>query len=161
MARRALHRLGSEGRAVASVVGASEAIPLKSGSVDLVLCVNCLEFVGDRASAFREVRRVLGKGGTAIVGVMNVQSPWELTRRLKAPFVSASRSYYRRGRFFSSPELRARLESAGLEPVEEAFAVHFPPVRSPLESFYGAFESTLGRWFPARGAVILTRSVAR
>jgi len=161
MARRAYARLGAEGRDVRSVVGACSEIPLASGVADLILCVNCLEFVEDRQAAFRELGRVLAKGGTAVVGVLNVESPWELTRRIRAPFMRDNGTYYRNARFFRARELREDLEGAGFDVREVVFAVHFPPFRSPVSSFYRACERSLGRWMPGRGAMILARAVAR
>jgi ubiquinone/menaquinone biosynthesis C-methylase UbiE len=159
MARRAEYRLGAEGRKIAGVVGSCSSIPLRSESVDLVLCVNCLEFTSERDRSFRELRRVLRPGGTAIVGVMNAQSPWELTRRLKAPFLSEKRSYYKRGRFFRAEELRRELEEARFEVAEICVRVHFPPIGSPVSAFYGACERAMTRLAPSRGAVILARSL--
>ena len=159
MARRAERRLGAAGRKIAGAVGNCARIPLRSESVDVVLCVNCLEFVSERERAFRELRRVLRPGGTAIVGVMNAASPWELTRRLKAPFLSEKRTYYKRGRFFRLEELRRDLDEAGLTVAESCLRVHFPPIGSPVSAFYGVCEKAMTRLAPSRGAVILARAV--
>jgi SAM-dependent methyltransferase len=160
MAARAKYRLARERSRVASVVGTCAAIPLRDASADLVLCINCLEFVADRELAFAELRRVLRPGGTAIIGVLNARSLWELTRRLKAPFVSKERTYYKKGRFFGAEELRDSLGAARFELAELRLGVHFPPVGSPLAAFYRACERAMRRVMPARGGVILTRSIA-
>ena len=161
MARRALLRLGAAGRRIASVVGNCSRIPLRAGSVDLVLCVNCLEFASERSRAFQELARVLRPGGTAVVGVMNAESPWEITRRLKAPFLSEKRTYYKRGRFFRVDELRSALADARFDVAEVCLRVHFPPVSSPISAFYGACTRAMIRLAPRRGAVILARAVRR
>lgn len=160
MAARAAFRLGAEGRNISSIVGTCSRIPLRAASVDLVLCVNCLEFVKERDRAFAELRRVLRPGGTAIVGVLNAASPWEITRRLKAPFVSEERTYYKRGRFFRAEELEGDLHGAGLEPAELRLGVHFPPI-SARPGVYRVFERVMTRLAPTRGAMILARSIAR
>ena len=81
----------------AVVVGSVTRLPFRDRSFDAVLCVNCLEFVADRAAAFREIARILRPPGLAVIGVLNRRSIWEITRRLRRP--SSRHSYYR-GRFF-------------------------------------------------------------
>jgi ubiquinone/menaquinone biosynthesis C-methylase UbiE len=159
MARRAVTRARERGVAAASVAGKIEALPLRDGSVDLVLCINCLEFVERREVALREIARVLRPGGTAIVGVMNRRSAWEITRRLRRPFTD--RPYYR-GRFFSEDEVRGRLEEAGLAVLEVRCAAHFPPIPpGPLAGLYRGLDGVGTRLRSKGGAVLLARSRRR
>jgi ubiquinone/menaquinone biosynthesis C-methylase UbiE len=52
--------------------GNAMALPFADGSFDLVLCQHGLQFVQDRVSVVREMRRVLAPGGRALV--MTLQS---------------------------------------------------------------------------------------
>ncbi len=159
MARRARARARERNVAAASVAGKVEALPLRDGSFDLVLCINCLEFVEHREAALRELARVLQKGGTAIVGVMNRRSVWEVSRRLRRPF--SSHTYYR-GRFFSAGELRSHLEAAGLAVLEIRSAVHFPPIPpGPLAGIYRSLDRAAGRRWSSAGGVLLALSQRR
>jgi SAM-dependent methyltransferase len=93
-----------------------------------------MEFVEDRRAAFAEVARTLRPYGVAIIGVLNRQSVWEITRRVRKPF---SHKPYYKGRFFSQRELRATLESAGLHVDELETVAHFPPIPpGPFTNIY-------------------------
>ncbi|HKB14680.1 MAG TPA: methyltransferase domain-containing protein [Planctomycetota bacterium] len=159
MARRARARAREKGADGASVVGKVQSLPFQDGSFDLVLCVNCLEFVENREVALREIARVLRTGGTAILGVLNRRSVWELTRRLRRPFTD--RSYYR-GRFFTAEELRRGLEEAGLEVLEMRTAVHFPPSPpGPFAGLYRRLDGAAGGLRSRAGGVLLARGRRR
>jgi SAM-dependent methyltransferase len=135
MARRASLR-SQEGHLPHLVLtGSVTRLPFCDRSFDAVLCVNCLEFVSDRASAFEEIARILRSPGIAVIGVLNRRSVWEMTRRLRRPF---SRHGYYRGSFFTEQELRHHIESAGLAVDEMRTAVHFPPL--PPGPFVGLYE---------------------
>ena len=62
--------LGLDNRAV-DVLGSLTALPLASGSVDLLVCYHVLEHVPDDRRAMEEIRRVLAPGGIALL-----QVPW-------------------------------------------------------------------------------------
>ncbi len=53
---------------VSAVCGRAEQIPLRSGSVRLVVSRGSIFFWDDPAEGLREVYRVLGKGGQAVIG---------------------------------------------------------------------------------------------
>ena len=50
--------------------GNAVALPFPDGAFDMVLCQHGLQFIPDRASAVREMRRVLAPGGRALVIVL-------------------------------------------------------------------------------------------
>jgi SAM-dependent methyltransferase len=154
MARAAQQRLELSVRPGAALCASIERLPFAAGTFELVLSVNCLEFVSDPRAALAELARVALPGAPAILGVLDRGGTWEWTRRLRAPF---SRRPYYRGRFFSDPELVSTLRSAGWEVQELRRAVRFPPLSLPA-----AWYARLERRFPERLAgVILVRAVRR
>jgi SAM-dependent methyltransferase len=58
-----------DGAPVDWIEGDAQALPLEDGTFDLVVCQQGLQFVPDRAAAAREMRRVLGEDGRAVVAV--------------------------------------------------------------------------------------------
>lgn len=52
---------------VVDVVATAECIPVRSDSLDLVLCTDTLQYVPDPAAALREMHRVLKPGGQLIL----------------------------------------------------------------------------------------------
>lgn len=156
MARRALVRTREDRHEREIIVGSVEAIPFADATFDLVFCVNCLEFVADRAAAFREIARVLRGSGTAILGVLNRRSVWELSRRLWRPF--RNRPYYR-GRFYTRDELTWNCLEAGLKIEEIRSVVHFPPIPpGPLAGVYNRFDRWSREHWSRWGGVLLTRA---
>lgn len=153
MARRAAVRTQELGRPHRFVIGSITRVPPPDACLDYAVCVNCMEFVDDRRAAFAEVARTLRTHGVAIIGVLNRQSVWEITRRVRRPF--SDKPYYK-GRFFSQRELRANLESAGLHVEELETVAHFPLIPP------GPFANIYRRLDAARllnGGVILCRAM--
>jgi SAM-dependent methyltransferase len=71
------HRLEMLGRADPGsrvVQGSALAIPHPDESFDVIVSIGCLHHTGDLAGAIREVRRVLRRGGEAMVMVYNRHS---------------------------------------------------------------------------------------
>jgi SAM-dependent methyltransferase len=64
-------------RTRAVVNAASECLPLRSGEFDLVLSHEVIEHVRDDAAAVREMVRVLGPGGRAVIFCPNRGYPFE------------------------------------------------------------------------------------
>ncbi len=153
MAQSARARLESTSRSGAALCASIDKLPFPDGCFDLVLTVNCLEFVKDYRSALAELRRVAAPGASAVVGVLDRGGPWEWTRRLLRPF---SRRPYYQGRFLVAAELADGLRRAGWDVLDIRRAVRFPPVSLPRPAWYRRLE----RWVPARFAgVILVRAI--
>jgi SAM-dependent methyltransferase len=66
---------GDRDSALAMVRFDLERLPLRDGAVDVVICTHVLEHVDDARTALRELRRVLGRGGWALL-----QSPVDASR---------------------------------------------------------------------------------
>ncbi|TAH36793.1 MAG: class I SAM-dependent methyltransferase [Planctomycetota bacterium] len=145
-ARRRMEEIRPAGRVL---VGSIEQLPLQSGCADLVLCMNCLEFVADRARALRELHRVSAPGASAVLGVMNRAGFWETSRRWRRPL---SRAPYYRGRFLSVEELTEAAAQAGWRALASEHAVGFPPLPLPSPGCYEWLERRLP---PRRGGVAL------
>jgi glycosyltransferase involved in cell wall biosynthesis len=73
------------------------------GSVDTVICLNVLEHIADDAAGLRNIASALEPGGRAIVLVPQDQRIYGTLDKVLG--------HYRR---YSEPELRARMEAAGL-----------------------------------------------
>lgn len=80
-------------------------LPVPDGSVDIVLCQAALMFVRDPGQALREMRRILGSAGTAVIHVwsaLEAQTGWapfyDVIRRHAGPTaVDLVSSYWRLG----------------------------------------------------------------
>lgn len=64
------------------------ALPLRSASADLALAMHMLYHVPDPLDAVRELRRVTGPGGTAVVGLNGAGHQGALRAALMAAGVS-------------------------------------------------------------------------
>lgn len=84
------------------VVGDAQALPLRDGSADWVVCIETLEYVEAPDRAVAELARVLRAGGHAVVSV---------------PFLHRADAATDRHRF-TETRLRELLEQAGLTVVE-------------------------------------------
>jgi ubiquinone/menaquinone biosynthesis C-methylase UbiE len=156
MAQRASELSQQTARPRQFVVGTVERIPFRDATFDIVLCINCLEFVENREAAFEEIARVLRPNGIAILGMLNRHSIWEWTRRLRRLFIR--RPYYD-GRFFSERDVLASCEQAGLNVEGVKTAVHFPPIPpGPLRGVYNAVDGWVWRRSSSSGGVILCRA---
>ena len=109
------------------ITASVERLPVRSGSVDLVISSYVIEHLPDPGSAFREIGRVLKPGGTAIVWTSNLLNYAILVaaitpsrfhnwvRRLAFPHQGKDNppTYYRAN---TRPALLRALREAGLEP---------------------------------------------
>ena len=84
--------------------GDATRLPLKGGSLDLVLATDVLEHIEDDARALREIRDALKPGGVALITVPTFQSLWG-----HQDVVSHHLRRYRKS------EMVALTEEAGLE----------------------------------------------
>ncbi len=64
---RARARANDEGVGVKWIEGTAESLPFRQPAFDLVTCQQGLQYVGDRALAVREMRRVIKPGGRAVI----------------------------------------------------------------------------------------------
>jgi ubiquinone/menaquinone biosynthesis C-methylase UbiE len=60
---------------VSAALGTVTALPLKDASLDLVLCIGCLEYVPEQQRATEELLRVTKPGGYIIASFANALSP--------------------------------------------------------------------------------------
>jgi SAM-dependent methyltransferase len=74
MMRARLGEIGQSERAPQVVQGSALEIPWPDAHFDAVVSIGCLHHTGDLAGAIREVHRVLGPGGLAVVMVYNSNS---------------------------------------------------------------------------------------
>ena len=92
-----------------TAVADAQALPLRAGSVDVVLCLHMLYHVPDIARALRELRRVLRPGGLALVttngaghiaelkAVMDSAARWVAGTGVDPDWDSAVRHRHRQG----------------------------------------------------------------
>jgi ubiquinone/menaquinone biosynthesis C-methylase UbiE len=113
--------------------GNALALPSPDGAFDVVLCQHGLQFVPDRASAVREMRRVLAPGGRALVIVLQALARHpvfealieSVARHLSQP-VSAVMTPFA---LCDADELQALFTAAGFGKVDilpESTTVRFP-----------------------------------
>jgi SAM-dependent methyltransferase len=112
------------GKGLRIVQGRAESLPFRDGAFDFALMVTVLCFVNDRLAALREAVRVVRRGGSILVGILDRDSP--LGRRYEAG-AEGSR-FYRDARFLSAAEAFDLLEQAGCT-VESTFHTIFSDPR--------------------------------
>jgi SAM-dependent methyltransferase len=95
-------RINVDAREGPDVVGDAQALPVRGGTADTVLCLETLEYVEAPERAVAELARVLRPGGRAVVSV---------------PFLHRADSATDRHRF-TETRLRELLEQGGLTVVE-------------------------------------------
>jgi SAM-dependent methyltransferase len=86
-----------------------ERMPFRDRQFDLVLLVTVLCFVDDVPTLFRELRRVLKRGGHLIIGFINRNS--ELGRMYERR--KEASMFYRDARFYSVAEVADWVKEAG------------------------------------------------
>jgi ubiquinone/menaquinone biosynthesis C-methylase UbiE len=141
--------------AVHRLVCSAGAIACRTGSFDAVLCQQGLQFFPDRAFAVREMRRVVGAGGTGVISVWSAEGPWGLLGQivevmaatgLPEPYPGAFDSQTRR---LSPDTLAGLLRDAGWSGVSvetvELDAV-WPSVTEAVATIHG---TPFAPWFEA------------
>jgi len=114
-------------------VGNAVALPFPDCTFDVVLCQHGLQFIPDRASAVREMRRVLVPGGRALVIVLQALGRHPVfealiesaARHLSLPISAVMTPFA----LFDADELRALFMAAGFGRVDvfpESVTVRFP-----------------------------------
>lgn len=97
----------------------AEALPFRDGAFDIVLFFEASYYVGDTARAFREVSRVLARGGSALLVSANPQRP---------DFIRSPYSVH----YHSADELRRSFGALGFAVVTEGGFPVSPPRAGPF-----------------------------
>jgi len=113
--------------------GNAMALPIADGAFDVVLCQHGLQFVPDRPTAAREMRRVLAPGGRALVIVLQALARHpvfealteSVARHLSLPISAVMTPFA----LYDADELRTLFMSAGFRKVDilpESATIRFP-----------------------------------
>ena len=111
-AQRVAHQLAVE---TTQVCGGVEALPFRSGSIDLVFSYSVLQHI-DRKKVMRfleEAARVLKPGGTLFVQLPNAYGLYSVVRQAKRGFRDAAQGTFEM-RYWTLKAIRAAIEEAGL-----------------------------------------------
>jgi len=119
------------GRGLPSVVGVGDRLPFRGGSLDFTYMVTVLEFLGDPAAVFREVRAAAKAGSPLAVMFINPESPWG---RFYVEIGSRGDPVFRHALLRSLGEAEALLREAGYA-VEEVLGTL---TTGPMEPEVGA-----------------------
>lgn len=130
----------------------AEAMPLPDASFDVVLCQLGLQFMADKPSALREMRRVVASGGRILISVPTPTAFFEVLETALTRHVPAASGFVRMVFALNdAAEVEALLQGAGFVDVrvrEEAKLLDLP---SPGEFLWQYIHSTpLVGMVPAR-----------
>jgi SAM-dependent methyltransferase len=124
-------------------------LPLADSSVDLLLCVHCLEVAESTRPMLREIWRVLAPEGRLLLIVPNRRGIW--ARLDTTPFGH--------GRPYSRGQLERLLGGALFTPLEWTSALYMPPVnRQWLVRWATVFERLGARFWPGFAGVIIVEA---
>jgi ubiquinone/menaquinone biosynthesis C-methylase UbiE len=135
----------SSGAAIEWHEGNAEALPLADGSFDVVVSSLGLQFVSDKASALREMSRVLAPGGRVAIATVGPTPPMfaileqALARHVKpeaAGFVRAVFSLH------EPKELEALADGAGFRDIEVRSEARTVPLPAPADFLWEYVHST-------------------
>ena len=96
------------GNAAALTVSDSEKLPLKSGSIDLVLCTFSFHHYPNPAVVFKEMHRVLSPGGRIIMADPLAPTPIRQVMNMLIPFMKDGTVHY-----YSKKEMFGLAEAVG------------------------------------------------
>ena len=155
--RIALHtHLGVD--AASDIVADSGALPLASGSMDLVVLPHVLEFSPHPHRILREAARVLMPDGQIVISGFNPLSLWGLRRALGP----GRNEYPWCGRFIGLLRLKDWLQLLSFELNGGRFGCYAPPFSQKRWLERSAFMEKAGdRWWPIAGGVYVVRAVKR
>jgi SAM-dependent methyltransferase len=143
--------------AASDLVADSGALPLATGSVDLVVLPHVLEFSADPHRILREAARVLMPDGQIVISGFNPLSLWGL--RALGPGRS---EFPWRGRFIGLLRLKDWLQLLGFELNGGRFGCYAPPFSQAAWLERSAFMEKAGdRWWPIAGGVYVVRAIKR
>ena len=100
----------ARGRGVEVLAGCAEAVPLEDATVDAAFLITTVCFLSDLGHPFREVRRILRPGGSAIVAFIPRDSRFGCLYRENA----AGDLFFSQAQLRSPDEVAAALTEAGL-----------------------------------------------
>ncbi len=155
--RIALHtRLGPD--PASDLVADSGALPLASGSIDLVVLPHVLEFSAHPHRILREAARVLMPDGQIVISGFNPLSLWGMRRAL-----GPRRSVYPWcGRFIGLLRLKDWLQLLSFELNGGRFGCYAPPFAQTKWLERCTFMEKAGdRWWPIAGGVYVVRAIKR
>ena len=143
---------------VSDLVADSGALPLATGSVDLVVLPHVLEFSAHPHRILREAARVLTHDGQIVISGFNPLSLWGLRRAL-----GPNRSEYPWcARFIGLLRLKDWLQLLSFELNGGRFGCYAPPFAQPKWLRRSTFMEKAGdRWWPIAGGVYVVRAVKR
>ncbi len=134
------------------------ALPLATGSVDLVLLPHVLEFSPHPHRILREAARVLMPDGHIVISGFNPLSLWGL----KSALGFGRHEIPWRGRFIGLLRLKDWLQLLGFELNGGRFGCYAPPFSQSQWLQRSAFMEKAGdRWWPIAGGVYVVRAVKR
>jgi len=134
------------------------ALPLASGSIDLVVLPHVLEFSEHPHRILREAARVLMPDGQIVISGFNSLSLWGMRRAL-----GRGRSGYPWcGRFIGLLRLKDWLQLLSFELNGGRFGCYAPPFAQAKWLERAAFMEKAGdRWWPIAGGVYVVRAIKR
>lgn len=155
--RIALHtRLGTD--PASDLVADGGALPLASGSIDLVVLPHVLEFSAHPHRILREAARVLTPDGHIVISGFNPLSLWGAKRALPPK----RDDYPWCGRFIGLLRLKDWLQLLSFELNGGRFGCYAPPFSQAKWLGRAAFMEKAGdRWWPIAGGVYVVRAVKR
>jgi SAM-dependent methyltransferase len=140
------------------LVADSGALPLATGSVDLVLLPHVLEFSAHPHHILREAARVLTHDGQIVISGFNPLSLWGLKRALG----TGRNEYPWCGRFIGLLRLKDWLQLLSFELNGGRFGCYAPPFSQAKWLGRSAFMEKAGdRWWPIAGGIYVVRAVKR
>jgi SAM-dependent methyltransferase len=149
-------RVGLE--AASDLVAEGGALPLATGSVDLVALPHVLEFSAHPHRILREASRVLMPDGQIVISGFNPLSLWGLKRATGFGL----REHPWCGRFIGLLRLKDWLQLLGFELNGGRFGCYAPPFAQSKWLESSAFMEKAGdRWWPIAGGVYVVRAIKR
>ena len=103
-------------------------LPFATGSQEVVVAINSLEFAPDRQALLKEIARVLKPSGRAAIVVFNSYGPWGLpliSQQLRLP------PRQQAGRLFTKREFTSLLTACSLPPTQVLERAYYLPFAMP------------------------------
>lgn len=123
----------------------AESMPLADASFDVVLCQMGLQFVTDKLAALQELRRVLARGGRALISVPGpAPAPFEILSQALAREICPKAAAFARVVFslHEAGELEGLLRDAGFSRAEARSRPKALRVSAPREFLWQYIHST-------------------